>query len=554
MRAWPASPDARRGCRATLGSLLFAGIATVCALWCGHGPARADVLPSIDELFARERLASGAERRPATERETWDIRRDGLGGTLVTIHRGSDSISAMTLGPFHSARGSDRGQRWHQNDNGETVFERPDPSGNERIVARSVTRVREPVDAWLVSQAYAGGHVVRTYFDPRSYLIVRVDKSLAGRTSHTSYDDFRTDARGRTRAWHEFGGDDRPQTTFDYRLAHDELAPALAPGTFTIPGDRRSLVEFPAGSRTVRLPARIENGRIYVRLTIAGRGLDFLLDSGAAAMSIDGALARRLGLPAYGRTMETVAGSFAASRVIVPQVGIGPLAMHDVVMRTIPISMREGTKTRVVGLLGFDFLDAVALRIDYAGGSVDVARPGSGAAPAGAVPLDVRLGSQIPLTRVTVGEATGNDFIVDTGAEFSLVLFQRFTHAHPELATPLGRGVRSGAGIGGTMAYRDLVPQRLTLGPVLFEALPTVEALSPYALGFDDADGLVGSDVLRRFTVYLDYASNRGWLAYPRAPLTSVGIPARMTEPKQGRDRTLTGRLRAIRSHDKDRR
>jgi len=515
VREEPASPGTRGGCRATLGSLLFAVIVALCVVCYGPTPVRADVLPSIDELFARERLASGAERRPPTERETWDIRKEGLAGTLVTVRRGSDNVSSMALGPFRSERGSDRGQRWHQNDNGETVLDRPDPSGNERILARSITRVREPVDAWLATQAYAGGHVLRTYFNPRTYLIVRVEKSFAGQTSHTSYDDFRTDARGRTRAWHELGGDDRVPTTFDYRLVHDELATALAPGTFTIPRDRGTLVEFPAAIQTVRLPARIENGRIYVRLTIAGRGLDFLLDSGAAAISIDAALARRLGLQAYGRTMETVAGSFATSRVIVPQAGIGPLLMHDVVMRTIPISMREGTATRVVGLLGFDFLDAVALRIDYAGGTVDASRPASSAAPPGAVPLELRLGSQIPLTRATVGSASGNDFILDTGAEFSLVLFQHFTRAHPDVATPLGHSVRSGAGIGGVMAYRTLVAQRLTLGPVMFEALPSVEALSQNALGFDDEDGLVGSDVLRRFTMYLDYASNRVWLAYP---------------------------------------
>jgi len=510
----PASPDFRANRRATVGGLLVVA-AALCAFCATAAPARAEVLPSVDELFARDRLASGAERRPATERETWEIRGAGLAGTRVIVRRGSDSLSSMVLGPFRSERGTDRGQHWHQNDNGETVLDRPDPSGNERIIAQNVARVREPVDAWLATQAYASGHVVRTYFNARTYFIVRVEKSFAGRTSHASYDDFRSDAHGRTRAWHEFGGEDRPETGFDYRLIRDELALPLTPGTFAIPPPRRTLVEFPAGTRTVRLPARIENGRIYVRLTIAGRGLDFLLDSGAAAISIDARLARRLGLQAYGRATQTVAGSFAASRLIATQVGIGPLTMHDVVMRAIPISMREGTATRVVGLLGFDFLDAVALRVDYANGTVDASRPGSSAPPVGAVPLDVRLGSQIPVTRATVGAASGNDFILDTGAEFSLVLFQRFTHAHPDLAIPLRADARLGAGIGGAMAYRMLVPQRLILGPVMFEALPSAEAVSPNALGFNDEDGLIGGDVLRRFTLYLDYATNRVWLAYP---------------------------------------
>ncbi len=473
-------------------------------------------MPSPEELLARERLAGAAERRPLTEREAWDVRTAGLSGTLVTLRHGTDSISSMSLGPFHSARGELRDQRWHQNDNGETVLDRPDPSQNERIVTQTVMRVREPIDAWVLAQTYASGHASRTFFDARTLYMLRVEKTYAGRTTHTSYDDFRTDARGRTRPWHEFGGEERSPTAFDYRLVRDELDPPIGESELMIPHDRRALVEFPAGTQTVRLPARIENGRVYVRLTVGGRGLDFLLDSGSAAITIDDGVARSLGLTAYGRAVQTVAGSFATSRVVAPLINVGPLAMHDVVMRTIPISAHEGTATRIVGLLGFDFLAAVALKVDYATGTVDASRPGSVAAPSAAVPIDVRLGSQTPVARASVGDAIGNDFILDTGADFSLVLFQRFGRAHPGLAAPLHQNVLLGSGIGGSMAYRPVEPQRVTLGPLVLDQLPSVEAVLPNALGFDNEDGLIGSDVLRRFIVYFDYASGRVYLEHPR--------------------------------------
>lgn len=471
--------------------------------------------PTASELFARERTESGWERRAQTERETWNIRSGGLDGTLVVVRREADTVSALTLGPFHSARGFDRGQRWHQNDNGQTVLEAPHPTADERIVAQNVTRVHAPLDAWVVNATFAGGHVRRTFFNPRTYAIVRVEKMIAGRTVRTSYDDFRADARGRTRAWHEFGDDQRPEVTFDYRLVRDETGAPVVASELTIPHDRRALVEFPAGTQTVRLPARIANGRIYVRVTIDGRGLDFLLDSGAAAISLDASVARALGFAAYGHAIQTVAGRFAASRVVAPLVSIGPLAMRDVVMQTMPISLQEDRRTRVVGLLGFDFLAAVALRIDYANGTVDAARSGAEPAPDDAVPLEVRLGSQTPHARADVGDADGDDFMLDTGADFSLVLFARFLREHPGMPLLPQGDVRSGTGIGGSVAYRMLSPQRLTLGSWRLNEVPSVAPLSPNALGFDNEDGIIGSDVLRRFTVYLDYAQKRVFLAAP---------------------------------------
>jgi len=470
---------------------------------------------SAEELLARWRAATGADRKLDAEREHWAIRLSSLDGTVDILRHGADQESDMTLGPFRSAHGTSHGQRWHQNDNGETILDRPEPSQTEKPVTQSVARVREPVDAWELATTFASGHVTKLYYDPHTYYLIRSERTVAGHTSHVSYDDFRTDAAGRTRAWHYFGGDDRPDNDFDYRLVRDDVAPELADTDLTIPRDRRLLVEFPAGQSEVRLPARIENGRIYVRLEVAGRGLDFLLDTGCAALTINDDVARELGLAVYGQTTQTVAGSFVSGRVIVPALSIGGLTMRDVVMRTVPLASNEAHDTRVVGLLGFDFLDALGLKIDYANGTVDAVRPGLIEAPAGADALDVRLNSGAPVARAAIGDATGDDFILDTGAAFSYVLFQRFARAHPEALESEPGAVRYGTGVGGTISFRPIAAKRITLGALQFDDAAGVEALSPNALGFDNEDGLIGADILRQFTVYLDYGASRVYLAPP---------------------------------------
>jgi len=500
-------------------------------------PARAQDSATVDELLARNRIASGMERRSESERESWTFRAGGLSGTLETLRRGSDILSTTMLGPFHSEHGIERGQRWHQNDNGETVLDRADPSQSERVVAQAVARVREPLDGWELTTTYGSGHVLRDYYDARTYLLVRKEKTIAGQTVRTNYDDFRADARGRLRAWHYFGSDERAGTEFDYHLVRDDSAPAVAESELAVPRERRTLVEFPPGVESVRLPARIENGRIFVRLTVGGRGLDFLLDSGASALLIDEGIARTLALPAYGKGTRTVAGSFATSRVIAPLVEVGPLAMRDVVMRTIPLAAHDTPGTRVVGLLGFDFLDAAGIKIDYANGTVDALRPGELAAPPGAVALDVRLSAQTPAARATFGDAAGEDFVLDTGTDLAVVVFQRFARAHPDIVTSLPEErVRLGSGVGGSLPYRPIVARRLELGSLVFDDAAAYEAISPDALGFDNKDGIIGGDVLRRFTVYLDYAAGRVYLA-PAAHVTRASATPRPAAPLSFRSR-----------------
>jgi predicted aspartyl protease len=494
------------GARTVLAALAI--VATQCAAL----PVRADDAPSAEEILARSKLAAGTDRRPDAERESWSVHVSGLDGTLEIVRRGADSVTTSTLGPFRTAHGVVRGEKWHQNENGETILERPEPSQAERALTQTVSRVHEPVDAWMVETDYASGHVQRAYYDARSFQLVRVDRVAAGHESHTTYEDFRTDARGRTRPWHYFGGDERPDNDFDYRLERDELDPAIGDADVAVPHDRRAFVEFPAGTEPVRLPARIVNGRIYVRVDIAGRGLDFLLDTGAAAITINDEVVRQLDLPVYGRATQTVAGSFATGRVVVPEVTIGPLAMHDVVMRTLPFAASEAKSVRVVGLLGFDFLNALALKIDYASGEIDAIRPGALAPPPGAGTLDVRLNSGTPVARATVGDATGDDFIIDTGAAFSYVIFQRFARAHPD-ALAMGGRESYGSGVGGTFGYRAIETKKVVLGPWSFDDASGVEALSANAFGFDNEDGLIGADILKRFTVYLDYADSRVFLA-----------------------------------------
>ncbi len=486
---------------------------------------------TADELADRSREAMGTDHKPDAEHEEWTLHAYGLDGTLETWRVGTDTRSDTVLGGFRSARGIFRNQRWHQNDNGETIIDSNEPTQVEKSVSDVVTRVREPIDAWLVTTTYASGHVLRSYYDPKTFYLMRTVRTVAGHTTHMIFDDFRTDARGRTRAWRYIGGDERPSSDYEYRLVRDDIDDPVSGDIVAVPKDRRELVEFPAGTETVRLPAHIVNNRIYVRLDIAGRGLDFLLDSGSSTINIDAEVAHDLGLEIQGHAAQTVAGTYATGRVVVPSVGIGPLAMHDVVMHTVPIDQHEKT-VRVVGLLGFDFFDAVGLKIDYAGGTVDAYRSGTIVPPPNAVPLEVALNTGAPVAHATFGDASGEDFVVDTGAAFPYVLFQRFVRAHPTASMPDARDPRTQVldGVGGQIQYRSVTSKKLEFGAFIIDDPSGIEALSANAFGFDNEDGLIGSDILKLFTIYTDYAAGKLYLGSTPQSEAAGARTARMTE------------------------
>jgi hypothetical protein len=479
--------------------------------------AGAQDAPSPDDLLAKNRVASGAEHRPQAEIEHWAVQRGAVDASLQTVRNGSDTKSVTVAGPFTTARGESGGQRWHQNENGETILDEPEPSQAEVTVSQTVEHVSQPIAAWSLTTTYQSGHVVRNYYAAASYLLVRQETTAAQSTAYTDYDDFRIDAAGRTRPWH-FHGEDGAGNVFDDRLTLDDVAPQIGAEALGIPRDRRVLVEFPAGQTTVRLPARIEGNRVYVRVEIAGRGLDFELDSGVGSIELNAGVANELGLAGYGQSARPGAQTFATTRVIAPLVTIGPLVMRDVVLHTDPFASSEG-RTRVVGLLGFDFLDAVALRLDYEHGTVDAQAPTAFVADPGAEPLPIRLNSQVPVARLDIGGARGDDFILDTGAAYGLILFPRFEDAHPELfaaveARPPRRGeVTYGNAVGGQIALRPIDVPGVTLAKWRFASLRGDLALDPSPLGRDTDDGLIGADILRLFMTTFDYAHERVWLA-----------------------------------------
>jgi predicted aspartyl protease len=466
------------------------------------------------DLLAREKAADKAAA-PPSEVQDWTFTRAGLTGTQHVVRRGDDSAETTVEGPFTTRSGRVGGKAWHQNENGYTIVDVAEPSQTARPIAQSVTAPTPASARYVLTQTLSSGLTERTFYDPADFVVLRREYERDGHVFRLEYSDFRKNAGGRRIAWQLHGSDDRGNG-YTAKLTSDIAAP-VDDASLAIPPDTRTLVEFPKDVDEVHLPASVDGGRIHVTVDVNGYPLTFLLDSGASGIFINPQAAKELGLRSYGSSSMTVAGTFAFTRVIAPTVQVGSLTMHDVVMGTVPLDSWESEKDRVVGLLGYDFIAGTALRITYGdfltSGTVDAIRPGVFAAPPLATTtMDVRLNGQVPEGHVGIGDASSDDFIVDTGAEAPIILFDRFVKAHPQAVAD--QGINSGGydpdqsvvfGVGGRV---KIVPLRLSsfrFADLDFKNFIVLRAANPGAFGDYRDDGLLGALFLRYFTLYIDY-------------------------------------------------
>ncbi len=469
-------------------------------------------VPSIDAL--RERIVSARGTLPPRERVTVTYTSGGVTGKRVTLRDGNDDRIDVTYGPLMSSSGVYHKQAWRQNDNGETVLEQPDPGNATReVTTTTVTHVTAPLDAFVIATLNAAGDGSKEYVDPRSYRIVRFEQIRPTGTTVSAYDDFRTVA-GYTRAWHWTVRDGHPENDTEYRVAGDD--PSVAAPNLAIPDSRREFVEFPAGKTTVDLPVREDRGKFIVRVEAGTRGLDLLLDTGASGIVLDDDIVRGLGLVHYGSISNPAnAGRYTTTSAIVPHMSVGDLQMHDVVVRSIPHLDAGGGDYKVVGLLGFDFIGALALTLDYEHGRVTATRPDAFAAPTGSTvyAIPVRLGTQRPLTDVTLDGALGERFLIDTGASGTMLIFDYFARRHPE-------ALRSGSfvgnplrfhGVGGTFDTKPYRVGAVRVGNVSFKDFTVYRVMSGQAYSGNE-DGVIGTDLLQLFTLYTDYGNSMLYL------------------------------------------
>jgi hypothetical protein len=466
-------------------------------------------LAKVRALYARTHDREST--RAATTIEEWRLIQEKLTGTYRVYILGKDERDVTSIGPFIYESGVHAGVRWQQTRNGITFAESGYHEARDAASERAWQSDTDPHNVRLIGESVAlnayvveldppGGRHEWRFVDKKSGNVVRLEAVAKERRITTIYDDFRTfdgiPQPSRVRTIDSFGNER------DLQLLSRTLDLTPDPKDVDIAPTRRTLVEFPFATTLVHLPVRFVNGLAVVRVRIGLRFYDFLLDSGAAGIIIDPAVVDDQKLDTYGGHIGATVGTVTESSAIVPSMAVGPLKMRGVVARVVSVPFHLDDRTRIVGLLGFDFFADCVVHVDFEHGTVDAITPPAFKPPPDAVAVPIALDDRTPEVRARADAASGR-MVIDTGANRSIVATSFAARAG---LVPDGAGsVTRFRGVGGIGVGEAVSVKQFDLGGIIVPDV--VVDVSSADLGTEDVDATIGTDVSAAYDLYFDERS-----------------------------------------------
>lgn len=356
--------------------------------------------------------------------------------------------------------------------------------------------------AYAIVVAPPGGQPETVYLDTRTLLIDRLAYTDVDRTMTDDYYDYGTFggavvARRVIESDGEQGYDLERQTT---AVIVDKPVSAAV---FAVPQSPVIQTATP-----VTVPLEEHQGHYYVRVSVRGHDLRFLLDSGAQGIVFDTRTAAKLGLVPIG-SLE-VEGAQRTG-------GLGIVALDGLQIGGVTLPLREaaiidlhnaGGSFDMDGVLGYPFFAEAEVQLDATRHTLTFAKPGMLHAPGDGVPVDVD--RQLVEIAGSVNGTPGQ-FVLDTGNTSELLIFAPFMAAHPSLIpyTDVKR-FASNYGVGGSVRAVAAHVDELRFGSYKFyNRVANVMETSTGAFADRFDAGNIGMGVLQNLIVTFDLAHER---------------------------------------------
>jgi hypothetical protein len=525
--------------RHAFGVLLLAAVGGLTHPARGAEPqADAASMRKAEELLSAARQASGGQAwdKVVTWHETGKVTSGGLSGhyeswvDLTSLH----NSSSYELGPVSGGSGWDGRQAWTTDSSKEVRLESSAETVAQALqdayrsawgfffparfkAQRTFVGSRSAADRKfdVVKITPEGAEPFEVWLDPASHRVVR-EVQLTGGQPHTfMLEDFTS-----------FDGVMAPRRTID-RVGNDPKFDTVSEVTairfsgpeqlarYAPPPAPPNTAQWPAGKDSVSMPFRLLNNHIYVDASINGAApLPFVFDTGAVAILQVDAL-RKLGIKGEG----ALAGGGFGDKIEefgfakVRSVSLGGLTLPDQVFGTesspgwVAI---EGADSS--GLLGYEFVKRAVLSIDYAHSTMTFTRQDRFRPPAGVTAVPFTFNEHVPMIAGSLDGFAG-EFELDTGSRGALTVMHPFAMAHGLIEKyHATRSATVGYGVGGPSRALLARAGELQLGSLKIKA-PVTEIVTDKAGAAAAARtaGNIGGDLLKRYTVTLDYASRQVW-------------------------------------------
>ena len=277
-------------------------------------------------------------------------------------------------------------------------------------------------------------------------------------------------------------------------------------------------------ARATTVPIELEGRQLFVWASIDGHEpMPFILDSGGHAI-LDGVAAKALGLRGTGGGVSGGAGAgtiaLQYTRIASARIGNAELLDQPFLIIPYPYAFYErGRKVPLAGILGLEWFERYATRIDYAGKRLTLTPLASFRYRGRGAPVPIRFQEDMPLARGAADGSAG-DFGVDTGNAGLLILYGDFLQRTGLLAK-YGQGYAvHGAGTGGSNSGKLQTLAGFEIGGHDIPKLPAdFTQMKTGAFSSWTEAGDLGLSVLSRFIPTFDYANQTLYLEPLAHPL-----------------------------------
>ena len=416
-----------------------------------------------------------------------------------------------------------RGGAWFDSDG----YLLPDQGGG------SVTYVGEESDSAgryaVLDLAPPAGRTRRAYFDRTTGLLVKAVSKNDQQTIITHLTDYRRVGPRMV----SFGSSTEvvgaPMNTLKVTVDSvwvDETIPA---GAFSPPEDHGA-VRYLKTPGLARLPFEYRARHVWLKASVdGGPPADFIFDTGASLSVLDSAYAAKLGLKTEGRQQGQGAGAVGgASFAVLPSLRVAAEDGDGIELKDVHVAVLSVNEAMApyfwrdcAGVIGFDFIDRFVDEIDFDGRLLTLHDPKTyqHSGPGTAIPMT--LAGHTPVVKMRLDGELEGDFRVDVGSSSTVDLHAPFVAKHGLMAKATRFVDATGGGFGGTFVSRVVRMQKLEIGPYSWaEPLVTLSQAKEGAFTSEDYAGNVGTRILERFKVTLDYERRQMWLEpgrlYPR--------------------------------------
>jgi hypothetical protein len=393
------------------------------------------------------------------------------------------------------------------------------------------THVESGRNVTVIRVVPRGGVPAELTFDSHTHLLTKISTRppLPGHDGTTRFSDYRTVDGNVLPFSIEVGTEQDATDGYVVNVTRYRFERTVRDGDFAKPvaPDNAKML---GGVSSTTVPMFLEGRQLIVWASIDGRSpMPFILDTGGHAI-LTTLAAKSLGLSAHGAGASGGSGSGTIStqytHVASVRIGSAELLDQSFLVIPYPYSFYErGKRVPLAGILGLEFFERFATRLDYGDRTVTLTplasyRHGAGGSSARLMFEDQE---DMPVVNAAADGHPGL-FGTDTGNAGILILFGDFLTRTGLLAQYTGGAATLGQGTGGSNTGHLETLKRFTIaGHDLRNLLANFTQMTSGSFASRTEAGNMGFSILSQFIPTFDYASQTLYLD-PEKRATPFGI------------------------------